>query len=225
MYEASCRYIGFFIGLYEYQACSVDLKMDVYMHRLQESRSQSRDYRSTEFVVMTSLRRSTVCTSVIVGYGVKMKDVFASQCNLRVVTFSFTFTKTSSIQDRLLLSSKSSSLSLYAWEMFEHWREKQFVSTSLEVFRHEVARTDLPRKNLNEKTSANTWSFISLANEALQVKKAVCWPAPFFFLLSVLVRSCRWPICRELTDISRDDDTMWPVPINATYTWSWARNL
>ena len=28
------------------------------------------------------------------------------------------------------------------------------MSTSLGVFRHEVARTDLPRKNLNEKTSA-----------------------------------------------------------------------
>ena len=28
------------------------------------------------------------------------------------------------------------------------------MSTSLRVFRHEVARTDLPRKNLNEKTSA-----------------------------------------------------------------------
>ena len=34
--------------------------------------------------------------------------------------------------------------------------EKQPVSTSLGVFRHEVARTDLPRKNLNEKTSAYT---------------------------------------------------------------------
>ena len=29
------------------------------------------------------------------------------------------------------------------------------MSTSLGVFRHEVARTDLPRKNLNEKTSAD----------------------------------------------------------------------
>ena len=28
------------------------------------------------------------------------------------------------------------------------------MSASLGVFRHEVARTDLPRKNLNEKTSA-----------------------------------------------------------------------
>ena len=76
------------IGLYDYQACSVGLKMVVYMHRRQESRSQSTvDNRSTEFEVTTSLRRNTVCTSVIVGYGVKMKDVFASQCNVRVVTF------------------------------------------------------------------------------------------------------------------------------------------
>ena len=61
------------IGLYDYQACSVGLKMDVYRHRRQESRSQSTVNRSTEFEVTTSLRRNTVCTSVIVGYGVKMK--------------------------------------------------------------------------------------------------------------------------------------------------------
>ena len=61
------------IGLYDYQAFSVSLKMDVYMHRLQNSRSQSTVERSTEFEVTTSLRRNTVYTSVIVGYGVKMK--------------------------------------------------------------------------------------------------------------------------------------------------------
>ena len=55
------------------------------MHR----RSQSTVNRSTEFEVTTSLRRNTVCTSVIVGYCVKMKDAFASQCNVRVVTFFF----------------------------------------------------------------------------------------------------------------------------------------
>ena len=34
------------IGLYDYQACSVGLKMDVYRHRRQESRSQSTVNRS-----------------------------------------------------------------------------------------------------------------------------------------------------------------------------------
>ena len=64
------------IGLYDYQPWSVGLKMDVYMERLQESRSQSAVYclsRSIEFEVTTSLQRNTVCTSVIVGYGAKMK--------------------------------------------------------------------------------------------------------------------------------------------------------
>ena len=71
------------IGLYDYQACSVGLKMDVYMHRRQESRSQSTvDNRSTEFEVTTSLRRNTVCTSVIVGYGVKMKRRLSAMCGL-----------------------------------------------------------------------------------------------------------------------------------------------
>ena len=56
--------------------------MDVYMHRRQESRSQStvdRD-RSTEFEVTTSLRRNAVCTSVILGYGVKMKRRLSAMC-------------------------------------------------------------------------------------------------------------------------------------------------
>ena len=66
------------------------------------------------------------------------------------------------------------------------------MSTSFGVFRHEVARTDLPRKNLNEKTSA--YMIVRELGEALQVqvKKAVCWPPPFFLFwifLSKLVRS------------------------------------
>ena len=100
------------IGLYDYQACSVGLKMDVYMHRRQESRSQSTvDNRSTEFEVTTSLRRNTVCTSVIVGCGVKMKRRLSAMCGL--LLFSPKLTKTLSIRTRLLLSSKRSSLSLY----------------------------------------------------------------------------------------------------------------
>ena len=57
--------------------------MDVYMHRRQESRSQRTvDNRSTEFEVTTSLQRNTVCTSVIVGYGVKMKRRLSAMCGL-----------------------------------------------------------------------------------------------------------------------------------------------
>ena len=103
MYEASCRCTGFSIGLYDYQACSVGLKMDVYMHRRQESRSQSTVNRSTEFKVTTSLRRNIVCTSVIVGYGVKMKRrlCVSVQC-AGCYFFSPKLTKMSSIRDRLL---------------------------------------------------------------------------------------------------------------------------
>ena len=39
-------------------------------------------HRSTEFEVTTSLRRNTVCTSVIVGYGVKMKRRLSAMCGL-----------------------------------------------------------------------------------------------------------------------------------------------
>ena len=138
-----------------YRLVCWDCTMDVYMHRRKESRSQSTVNRSTEFEVTTSLRRNTVCTSVLVGYAVKMKrrlcvSVQCAGCDF----FSPKLTKTSSIRDRLLLSSKRSSLSLCRLRDVWALTEKQLVSTSLGVFRHEVARTDLPRKNLNEKTSA-----------------------------------------------------------------------
>ena len=55
----------------------------LHAHRRQESRSQSTvDKRSTEFEVTTSLRRNTVCTSVIVGYGVKIKRRLSAMCEL-----------------------------------------------------------------------------------------------------------------------------------------------
>ena len=105
------------IGLYDYQACSVGLKTDVYMHRLQESRNQTTVNRSTEFEVTTSWRRNTVCTSVIVGYGVNMKRrlCVSMQC-AGCCFFSPKLTKTSSIRDRLLLRSKRSSLSTVSLE-------------------------------------------------------------------------------------------------------------
>ena len=118
-----------------------------------------------------------------------------------------------------LLSSKRSSLSLYRSRDVRGLTEKQPVSLSLGVLRHEVAQTDLPRKNLNERTSAylierscklmsfrSGFFFIRMANEALEVKKVVCWHALFFFLIFLLmaVRSGQKPICRKLIGISSD---------------------
>ena len=76
-----------------------------------------------------------------------------AMCGL--LLFSPKLTKTSSIRDRLLLNSKRSSLALYHLRDVWALAEKQPVSTSLGVFCHEVAWTDLPRKNLYKKTSAN----------------------------------------------------------------------
>ena len=55
------------------------------------------------------------CTSVIIGNGVKMKRrlCVSVQCAGCYFFFSVKLTKTSSIRDRLLLSSKRSDLSLY----------------------------------------------------------------------------------------------------------------
>ena len=58
------------------------------------------------------------------------------------------------------------------------------MNTSLGVFRHEVAQTDLPRKTWTKRHPLS-WSFVRLTNEALQLlallKKAVCWHAALFF--------------------------------------------
>ena len=111
------------IGLYDYQACSVGLKMDVYMHRRQESRSQSTvDNRSTEFEVTTSLRRNTVCTSVIVGYGVKMKIRLSA--NVRVVTFFLrSWQRRRRSEIGCYSTRRGAAFHCIAWEMFEHWRK------------------------------------------------------------------------------------------------------
>ena len=67
------------------------------------------------------------------------------------------------------------------------------MSTSLGVFRHEVAWTDLPRKNLNEKTSAYmiVRELGERGSSSLSEESPVLACAIFFFwiFLSKLVRS------------------------------------
>ena len=142
------------VGLHDYQAFSVGLRMDVYMHRLQEARSQSTVYRLTGFEVMASLRRNTLCLSVILFYVVKMKirlcvSVQGAGCFIS----SLKLTRTLSIRDRLLLSSKLSSLHCNAWEMFEHWRTNNRWVRGWEFFVTNGWQL-ICRENLNEKTSA-----------------------------------------------------------------------
>ena len=70
------------IGLYDYQACSVGLKMDVYIHRRQESRSPKHSRQQIDRVRGDDVLAKAVCTSVIVGYGVKMKRRLSAMCEL-----------------------------------------------------------------------------------------------------------------------------------------------
>ena len=136
------------------------------------------------------------------------------QCAGCYFFFSLKLTKTSSIRDRLLLSSKRSSLSLYRLRDVWALTEKQPVSTSLGVFRHEVAQTALPRKNLNKKTSAymivRELGERGSSSSSEESRVYVCLRHFFFgFFLSKLVRSWRRPICREMTGISRHVTLPW----------------
>ena len=90
----------------------------------------------------------------------------------------------------------------------ERWAltDKQPVSTSLGIFRHEVARTDLPRRNLNEKTSAYmiVCEFGEQGSSSSSEESRVLACTIFFWIfLSKLIRSWCRPICREMTGISR----------------------
>ena len=144
-----------FIGLYDYQACSVSLKMDVYMHRLG---SKNRGAKPQSTMVYHGLQINRIRGDDILA---KKDCVYERDRRLRCEEerrlcvsvqcagcwfFSPKLTKTSSIRVRLLLSLKRSSLSLYCLRDVWALTEKQLVSASLGVFRHEVSRTNLPRK-------------------------------------------------------------------------------
>ena len=148
MYEASWPLHRLLIGLYDYQACSVGLKMDVYMHRPQESqepkhsqqidRVRGDDVLAKEHCLYerdsrlrcedenTSLHLSAMC-------GLLLFFLRSWQSRRRSETGCYS-------------ARRGVAFHCIAWEMIQHWRKKQPVSTSLGVFRHEVARTDLPRK-------------------------------------------------------------------------------
>ena len=123
------------IGLYDYQASSVSLKMDVYMHRLQESRSQSTVYRSTEFEVTTSLRRNTVWTSVIVGYGVKMKRrLCVSVQFLGCCFFLRSWQRCRRSEIGCYSARTGAAFHCITWETFEPWRKNNWWVRAWEFF-------------------------------------------------------------------------------------------
>ena len=113
--------------------------------------TQSTD-RQSQFEVATFLRSNTACWVVFVGYGVKMKGRLCVTVQSAGCYFSLELTKMLSIKDRLLLSSKRSSLSLYRLRDVWALTEKQPVTGGggggLGVFHHdhEVPRTDLPKR-------------------------------------------------------------------------------
>ena len=93
------------------------------MHRRQESRSQSTvDNRSTEFEVTTSLWRNTVYTSVIVGYGVKMKRRLSAMCGL-LLFFVRSWQRRRRSEIGCYSARRGAAFHCIAWEMFEHWRK------------------------------------------------------------------------------------------------------
>ena len=144
MYEASCRYIGFSLVSRTTKHAQQASKW-MYTCRGSKNRgakAQSTDRQSSRW----RCRCEAHCIYERDGYGVRMKrhpcvSVQGAGCYFS----SPKLTKTSSIRDRLLLSSKRSSISLYRLRDVWALTEKQPASASLGVFRHEVAKTDLPR--------------------------------------------------------------------------------
>ena len=172
-------------------------------------RSQSTVNRSTEFEVTTSLRRNTVCTSVILGYGVKMKDVFASQCNVQVVTFFLRSWQRRRWSEIGCYSAwRGAAIHCIAWEMFEHWRKNNQWVRVWEFFVMKwpglISLEKPKRKDISLHDRSWAWW-----TRLFKFK----WRKPCVGLrhflggifLSKLVCSWRRPICREMTGISRHD--------------------
>ena len=111
------------IGLYDYQACSVGVKMDVYMHRRQESRSQSTvDNRSTEFEGDDVLAKEHCLYER--DRRLRCEDEKTSQCKVRVVTFFLrSWQRRRRSEIGCYSARRGAAFHCISWEMFEHWRK------------------------------------------------------------------------------------------------------
>ena len=110
MYEASCRCKCFSLVSMTTKHAQYAWKW-MYIHAQAPRIAEPKHSQQIDRVRGDDVLAKEHCTSVIVGYGVKMKRrlCVSVQC-AGCYFFSLKLTKTSSIRDRLLLSSKRSSL-------------------------------------------------------------------------------------------------------------------
>ena len=167
----------------------------------------------------TPLGRSAMCElllftlwqNTVIGYS-KPRTVLNPQCMTKHMLF----------WDRLLLSSKRSSRSLYCLRNAWVLTEKQRVSVSLEVFHHEVARCVFRGKPECEKTSAyiirNVHEPSGCGSSSYESRVLACTVIFLWFFTDKLVWSWRRPICREMTGIFRDVSTAFSGKILHRFT-------
>ena len=124
MYEASCRYTA--------QASHWSLWLPSMLSRLENGCIHAQAPRIAEpkhsrqqidnFEVTTSLRRNTVCTSVVVGYGVKMKRRLSAMCGLLLFSLR-RWQRRRRSEIGCYSARRGAAFHCIAWEMFEHWRK------------------------------------------------------------------------------------------------------
>ena len=127
------------------------------------AKTQSTD-RQSQFEVTTSLRSNTACSSVLVGYGVKMKRRLYVRVQSAVVIFLWSWQRCRRSKIGCCSARRGTAFHCIAWEMFEHWRKNNRWpgggGGGLEVFRQEVPRTSLSKRTwtkrhrLNDRSSA-----------------------------------------------------------------------
>ena len=217
MYEASCRYTGFSLVSMTTKHAQLAWK---WMYtctgaKNRGAKAQSVN-RSTEFEVTTSLRRNTVFTSVIVGYGVKMKRrlCVSVQCADCYFFFLRSWQRRRRSEIGCYSARRGAAFHCIAWEMFEHWRKKNRWVRVWEFFVMKWPGLISLEKKLNEKTSA--YMIVGELSErgsssSSEESRVLACSIFFWIFLSKLVRSWRRPICREMTGISRHGMISWFV--------------
>ena len=142
----------FLFGLYDYQACSVALNMDVYMHWLQDSKIAEPKHS----LQIDRVRGDGVLAKEHCMYErVRRQWCEDEKTSLRLNAMCGLLLFFSKI-DKDVVDPRLATTQLEEEQPFTVSLERclsrdgnQLVSTSLGVFHHEVARIDLPRKKLN----------------------------------------------------------------------------
>ena len=160
--------------------------------------SQSTVYRSTELEAATTVWRntSTVCTIVAVGYGVRMKRVLAcsEKCGL-LLFFLWSWQGRRQSKIGCYSAQRWAAFHCNTWEKIQHWRQNTDQCEFGSFWSWNGP--DCQRSIFQERKYICLIRHDQSSNEALQVKKAVCWRTLLYLFWKKVQHKGLEAPCRE----------------------------